>query len=223
MGVTVAAAAHGESLSYRAEWRLFDAGRARLRSDGASATLSLQTIGFVAGLYKVDDIYEVKFGGGRCAASSRLLTRHGKTEIETSITYGAPRTATLEKILKPRQEQKTREVETPACVHEVLGALSLLRAKSASNGGEISIPITDGRKFANVRIVARERERIKTPIGEFETTRYEAFLLNGVVYRRKGKLFVWLTSDERRLPVQIRIQMPFYIGTVTLQLEKEEP
>jgi hypothetical protein len=27
-----------------------------------------------------------------------------------------------------------------------------------------------------------------------------------------------MTDDERRLPVQIRIHMPFYIGTVTLQL-----
>jgi hypothetical protein len=43
-----------------------------------------------------------------------------------------------------------------------------------------------------------------------------------VLYRRKGRLFVWISEDERRLPVQIRIQMPFYIGTVTLQLEKVE-
>ena len=43
-----------------------------------------------------------------------------------------------------------------------------------------------------------------------------------MLYRRSGRLFVWLTDDERRLPVQIRVQLRFYIGTVTLQLEKEE-
>jgi hypothetical protein len=31
-----------------------------------------------------------------------------------------------------------------------------------------------------------------------------------------------VTDDARRLPVQIQVQMSFPIGTVTLQLEKEE-
>jgi hypothetical protein len=61
---------------------------------------------------------------------------------------------------------------------------------------------------------------VKTPAGQFDTIKYEAFLFNGQLYRRKGRLFVWLTDDDRRLPVQVRVQLPFYIGTVTLQLEK---
>jgi hypothetical protein len=47
-------------------------------------------------------------------------------------------------------------------------------------------------------------------------------MLNGVVYTRKGRLFIWLTDDARHLPVQIRLKLPFPIGTVTLQLQKEE-
>jgi hypothetical protein len=39
---------------------------------------------------------------------------------------------------------------------------------------------------------------------------------------RKGRVFVWLTDDERRLPVQIRIKLNVMIGTITLALEKEE-
>jgi len=35
-------------------------------------------------------------------------------------------------------------------------------------------------------------------------------------------VFIWLTDDSRRLPVQIRLRMVFPIGTVTLQLQKEE-
>ncbi len=46
--------------------------------------------------------------------------------------------------------------------------------------------------------------------------------MNGVIYTRKGRLFVWITDDARHLPVQIQLQMSFPVGTVTLQLEKEE-
>ncbi len=59
-------------------------------------------------------------------------------------------------------------------------------------------------------------------MGSFKTVRYEAFMLNGVIYTRKGRVELWLTDDAGHLPVQIRLRMNFPVGTVTLQLEKEE-
>ena len=47
-------------------------------------------------------------------------------------------------------------------------------------------------------------------------------MFNNVIYRRKARLFVWLTDDARRIPVRVEIDMPFYIGNVTLDLEKQE-
>jgi hypothetical protein len=35
-------------------------------------------------------------------------------------------------------------------------------------------------------------------------------------------MFLWLTDDARMMPVQIQIRLQFLIGTITLQLEKEE-
>jgi hypothetical protein len=52
--------------------------------------------------------------------------------------------------------------------------------------------------------------------------RYEAHLFNDVLYRRKGRLFVWLTDDEKRLPVQIRVRLSFPVGTISFELEKAE-
>jgi hypothetical protein len=43
-----------------------------------------------------------------------------------------------------------------------------------------------------------------------------------VVYTRKGRVFVWLTDDAQRTPVQILLRLAFPIGTVTLQLQKED-
>jgi hypothetical protein len=73
-----------------------------------------------------------------------------------------------------------------------------------------------------VKIEAQEREEVKTPSGTYQTTRFEADLMNGVVYTRKGHAYIWLTDDARRLPVQIRVRMNFPVGTVTLALEKTE-
>ena len=69
---------------------------------------------------------------------------------------------------------------------------------------------------------AQEREEVTTPIGKFKSIRYEVFLFNDVLINKKARLYVWLTDDERRLPVQIRVRMQFLIGTIELKLEKQE-
>ena len=95
-----------------------------------------------------------------------------------------------------------------------------LRSAKPEPGATLEWPVSDGKKLISARVDALAREKVKTPAGQFDTIKYEAFLFNGQLYRRRGRLFVWLTDDDRRLPVQLRIQLPFYIGTVTLQLEK---
>jgi hypothetical protein len=84
------------------------------------------------------------------------------------------------------------------------------------------MPVSDGHKSASVKVEAQEREEIKTPIGTYKTIRFEPYLMNGVVYNRKGRVFIWQTDDARRLPVQIQLRMAFPVGTVTLHLLKEE-
>jgi CRISPR/Cas system-associated protein Csx1 len=113
-------------------------------------------------------------------------------------------------------------VQIPNCAHEVITALKQLRRTKVDVGQSVQLPVSDGRKSAAVKIEAQERERVITPAGAFNAVRYEINILNGVVYSRAGRVFIWLTDDERRLPVQIRLRMNFPLGTVTLELEKEE-
>jgi len=84
------------------------------------------------------------------------------------------------------------------------------------------VPLTDGKKSVMAKVEAQQREEIKTPAGTFKTIRYEAFVFDNVLYRRPAHLYVWLTDDRRKLPVEIRVRMQFAIGTITLQLEKHE-
>ena len=86
----------------------------------------------------------------------------------------------------------------------------------------IQVPLSDGKKSANVKVEAQEREEVSTPLGKFKAMRYEVFMFNDVLINKKARLYVWLTEDERRLPVQIRVRMQFLIGTIELKLEKQE-
>jgi hypothetical protein len=114
------------------------------------------------------------------------------------------------------------QADIPPCVHDVFGALYSLRNLHLDPGQTTQIPVSDGKKSVSAKVEAQARESVKTPSGTYKTIRYEAYLFNNVLYRRPAHLFIWLSDDARKLPVQIRVKMQFTIGTITLQLEKEE-
>ena len=223
-------APQSEILSYNIEWRFIHAGNARFTwgsSDGAAksgwaAQLHLEAAGLVSRLYKVDDEYSSLMSDRFCIASSQLKASEGNRHHETRVTFDSRRRkaiSTDHDLVK--NVTLSDEVDIQPCEHDVFGALYELRALRLEPGRSVEIPVSDGKKAVMAKVEAQEREIIKTDFGTYKTIRYEAFLFNNVLYRRHGRLFVWLTDDDRRLPVQIRVRMPVYVGTVTLQLEKE--
>jgi hypothetical protein len=219
-----AADAPKERLTYEVEWRLINAGEAVLESGTSSATLKLESAGLVSTLYKVEDTYRVQFDAPFCSTSSTMDSSEGSRHRETTVTFDRSRNraSLIEKDLVRNTVVSKAETQIPNCVQDVVAALLRLRRTKVEVGQSVQLPVSDGRKFAQVKVEAQERERIKTSAGTFNTVRYEANLLNGVVYSRKGRAFIWLTDDDRKLPVQIRLRMNFPLGTITLDLEKEE-
>lgn len=211
-----------ETLSYEVEWRLIHAGNAKLgwkaEPGGWNASLSLESVGLVSRLYKVNNDYLSRFNDRLCIQNSLLKTNEGKKRTETTVTYGDGKAKYVERDLVKNRIADSHEIDIRPCEHDVVGALYSLRTMNIPLGQSVQIPISDGKKVVMGRVEAQQREDVKIEGIEYKTVRYEAHLFNGVLYRRSGRLFVWVTEDGRRLPVQIRVRLPFYIGTVTLQL-----
>jgi hypothetical protein len=219
-----------ESLRYTIEWRLITAGRARL--DWAPAPtgrnwqvgLRLESVGLVSKLYKVEDDYTALLNQSLCAQSSQLMAREASRRRDTRVTFdGEKRKANyLEKDLVKNTVVLSQETDIAPCVHDVVGGLYFLRTLNLEPGQTTQIPMSDGKKNVMAKIEAQAREELKVPAGTFKTIRYEAYLFNNVLYRRPAHLYIWLSDDRRRVPVQIRVRMQFTTGTVTLQLDKPE-
>jgi hypothetical protein len=216
-----------ETLSYGIEWRLIRAGEARLvwapgASSGWQADLTLDSAGLVSRLYKVHVEYTTALDSRLCAQNTVLKAAEGSRRRETRVTFdGDRKTASMVDRDLVKNTTLSQDITIPPCTHDVIGGLAQLRVMNLELGHSAQIPVSDGKKAVLAKVEAQERETIKTERGTFRTVRYEAFLFNNVLYRRPARLFVWLTDDERKLPVQIRVRMPFYIGTVTLKLRKE--
>ena len=220
-----------ESLQYNVEWRLIDAGKARLTwtaggtpaHAGSQVMLHLESTGLVSKLFKVNDDYTATLGPALCALDTRLAAHEGSRQRETLVHYDAEsrKAHYLERDLA-KPAVLTKQTDIPPCVHDVIGGLFLLRTLSLEPGRSTQVPVSDGKKAVAAKIEAQQRETLKVPAGTFKTIRYEAFLFDDVLYRRPGHLYVWLTDDAARLPVRIQVRLRFAIGTITIQLEKVE-
>ncbi|MBZ5725540.1 MAG: DUF3108 domain-containing protein [Acidobacteriia bacterium] len=218
-----------ETLSYSIEWRLFTAGKATMQwtaqpRDGFQLSLHVESAGFVSKLFKVEDDYSASLGPGLCVQSSQSATREGSRQRETKITFDAEtrKASYLERDRVKGAVILAQEIDIPPCVHDMVGGLYFARTLNLEPGQSVQAPVSDGKKAVMAKIEAQQREEVKTPSGAYKTIRYEAYLFNNVLFRRSAHLNFWLTDDSRKLPVQIRVRLPFTIGTITLQLEKRE-
>jgi hypothetical protein len=216
-----------ENLQYSIEWRLITAGKARLSwtaaGRGFQTDLQIESAGLVSRLFKVNDDYSSNLDANLCAHSSQMKTNEGSRHRETRITFDVERrkASYLERDTVKNSVLTSSEIDILPCVCDVVGALYRMRTLNLEPGQSEQIPVSDGKKSALARVEAQRRDTVKTPAGAFKTVRYEAFLFNNVIYRRPGRVYIWLTDDARRLPVQIQVRLQVHIGTITLQLEKE--
>ena len=210
------------------EWRLVTAGSAtvdlsRAGSDTWQTNLDIQSAGLVTRLYKVLDTYRVTSDSKFCASRSFLDAQEGKRHTVTQLTFEANRRVVRydeRDLVKNSSNQKVLDI--PLCTHEIVGALAALRATDVQPGKSATFPVTDGKKVVNARIEAQGKESVALNGKTYQTIRYEAFLFDNVLYKRRGRLFIWISDDANRIPVQFRLQLGFPIGNIIIELEKQQ-
>jgi hypothetical protein len=177
----------------------------------------------VSRLYHVADAYKSITNGKFCIESSDMDAQEGKRHNITKLSFDRAHNQVdyYEHDLIKNQEVR-KQLDTPPCTFEITGALHTLRAMDLEPGKTITVPLTDGKKFASARIDAQARENITVGGTSYPTVRYEAFVFDNVLYKRKGRLQVWITDDAERLPVLFRMQLGFPVGTVNVEFQKQE-
>jgi hypothetical protein len=219
---------YSSKLTYEVTWRMLTAGTATVElksgnSDGWSLTLDLASAGLVSRLYRVLDTYKASMDGHFCGQSAVLDGQEGKKHAISRLTFDTNHHKTLfeERDLISNATEK-KELDVPPCTYEITGALAVLRLMDVPPGKSITLPITDGKKLAYAKVEAQARESVSVSGKNYSTIRYEAFLFDNILYKRKGRLFIWMTDDGQHVPVQFRLQMGFPIGSVLVELQKEE-
>lgn len=103
---------------------------------------------------------------------------------------------------------------------DIVSALYFLRTQPLTPGQNLKIAISDsGRVFQVPATVSVEKKKMKSVLGKVNVVRVDVELFGPgrPVEDGKGKMSIWVTNDERHVPIRARLSHD--IGTLDINLK----
>jgi len=106
-------------------------------------------------------------------------------------------------------------------VWDVISGFYYLRTQPLEIGKTIYIDVFDSNKFFKAEIDVLRKEKITIPnMGEVGTVIVKPALKSEGLFQSNGDILIWLTDDERRIPVKLETKVP--VGSVVAKLRDLE-
>ncbi len=110
---------------------------------------------------------------------------------------------------------------------DIVSALYFMRTRALAPGETFTIPVSDsGRNFQVPATVVAEKKKMKSVLGKVGVVRVDVELFGPgrPVEEGKGKMSIWVTSDERHVPIKARLSHDIGTLDITLKsIQRDEP
>jgi hypothetical protein len=111
-------------------------------------------------------------------------------------------------------------VAAPRFVMDILAAFYYTRTVPLPVGGSVDVDCFGDGKVYPLKVLVHRKETVKVPAGKFSCIVVEPVIRGEGIFNQKGKLTIWLTDDDRRVPVLMRSKV--LIGSIECRLKKYE-
>lgn len=217
----------GERFNFRVSWGLFSqaaeitiAARAE-QSAGLPqirVTTTTSTKGMIRKLYAFDGNAESVFDsndGRMLAATASTSTKKKKTRAMAVFDYPAS-VVRYEDYLRP-----DRSINIPLPDGQPMDLITSLieaRAWNLKVGDRRPTTVMFDDEFYDLTLVAEKIERIETPNGEYNALVIVPLMEKDPkgMFKRGGTVRVWISQDEKRLPVKLEVSLKYGTGTAWL-------
>ncbi len=100
--------------------------------------------------------------------------------------------------------------------YDTLSSFFYFRTIPLQVGASYYIDIYDCSRLWNTEVKVLRREELVIPLGRFKTIVINPLLQSEGIFARTGDIFIWLTDDDRRIPVQMKSKVA--VGSITATL-----
>jgi hypothetical protein len=207
----------GEKLTYQIFWGPFVVGRATLEVAGIEKVDNhdcyhligkAKTSGLAEWLFPVDSTIESWLDCRdlftRQYRENRSEGKHHAND-ETHYDYDQKETITTN-LIKGRE--KRFPLEQP--VQDVISSLYFVRAQKLMLDAEQTFTVNAANTNYVVTVRPDERKEIWVrPVGDVQALRIEPTPTLKIVSSNKGRMWIWVSDDERRLPLLLNSELKF--------------
>ena len=152
-----------------------------------------------------------------------IRDEQGKRVRETETTYDRAKGKmawTRRDPNNPAAEPNKALVDFSGQLQDILSAIYFIRTQPLDLGKSFEIFIGDGGKVYRVPVRVLEKKKLKTVLGRVNAFRVEPDLFgrDGLIDNEKGQFTLWITEDDRHIPVTARIKTDY--GTFDIKLKR---
>lgn len=223
----------GERLTFSLGWGIVTAGKAVLEvkptKDGKTEFYTLaHDEGSLKKIYPVSDtIYTRVRNRGLMTEVFRKTLNEGSYHNKSVIRFDrqgekawlSDTVFTDDKVRKVKRSADT-VVAIQGMEHSVMSAFYLVRTLPLAVGDTSRFSAVSGKKRYELKVLVHGRETLKTKIGTVNTIKVEPVLDGDGIFVSKGRIFIWLTDDDRRIPVLMECEIA--LGSIKAKLLKVE-
>ena len=221
----------GERLEYELSWGFITAGYATIevkaRNDGKSEIYTYATANkTVNKFYPVHDtVFTLVRNKGLMTDVFRKSLHEGTFHNKSLIRFdrNAKRALLSDTVFKdPVKHVVKRSADTSVTIegleHSIMSAFYLVRTLPLKEGATSRFSAVSGKKRYELKVIVHKRETIKTDLGSFKTVKVEPVLDGDGIFNSSGRIFIWFTDDEKRIPVLMQCEIA--LGSIKAELTK---
>jgi hypothetical protein len=120
----------------------------------------------------------------------------------------------------PNRPPRVVTNQLSGAVQDIASAFYFLRTQPLALGQSFEMLVSDSGQIYRTPVRVTERKKMKTVLGQVWTLRVEPEIFGeGHLLRGNGKLSIWFTDDERRIPVKAHISNE--LGTLDIKLKSK--
>ncbi len=212
-----------ERLVYDLKWMGIKAGTASLEiineEDTTKIISQAHSAKFISLFYKVEDRIESTLSQGSSLSPIgkpiryRVKIREGKHRRDKEVIFDHGKGKALYFDYR-NDEEEAFKVPTP--IFDPVSGFYHFRTLELLVGKPLYITIFDNKKVWDVEVQVLRKETVTLPAGTFDTIVVKPLLKSEGIFSRKGEVHIWLTDDEKHIPVLVTLKVK--IGHVTATL-----
>jgi hypothetical protein len=143
----------------------------------------------------------------------RERKNEGRTHVQRDAVFDRQKmeVTTTDLLMNTSSTKKITEK-----TYDTLSSFYYFRSIPLKVGAPYRIEIFDGKRLWDTEVKVLRHEEIVIPLGRFKTIVIHPLLQSEGLFSRTADMYIWLTDDERRIPVLMKSKV--VVGSITATL-----